>query len=210
MNPLLNPNVAYVLLVLGFLVGLMALFSPGTGLLEITALFALVLAGYSLVNLPINFWALGLLVLGFFPFVASVRVKTERTRWILLVVALVLYIGGSAFLFRDENGLPAVNIWLVLTLSAMSIGLTWLLTRKTIEAMSARPTFDLDRLIGMQGRASTDLHPEGSIYADGEEWSGHSQVFIPAGTEVKIISRRGLTLEVEPVPPKTKPQSPSE
>jgi len=210
MNPLLDPNVAYVLLVLGFLVGLLALFSPGTGLLEISALFALVLAGYAIVNLPFNFWALGLLIVGFVPFVASVRIKTVRTRWILLVVALVFYIIGSAFLFRDENGMPAVNFGLVVVLSAMSVGLIWLLTRKSLEAISARPTFDLDRLIGMEGRASTDLRPEGSIYADGEEWSATCQSFVPAGSQVRIISRNGLTLEVEPAHPQTASQTPTE
>ncbi|MHB8114618.1 MAG: NfeD family protein, partial [Bellilinea sp.] len=58
MNLLMDPNVAYVLLVLGIVLGVLALFAPGTGFLEIGALFALVLSGISAINMENNPWAL--------------------------------------------------------------------------------------------------------------------------------------------------------
>ena len=67
MNLLLDPNVAYVILVVGFVLGVLALFTPGTGILEIGALFAIFLAGYAVYSLPINLWALILLVVGVIP-----------------------------------------------------------------------------------------------------------------------------------------------
>ncbi len=54
MNFLLDPNVAYLILVVGVILGMLALFTPGTGILEIGALFAIFLAGYAVYSLPIN------------------------------------------------------------------------------------------------------------------------------------------------------------
>lgn len=197
MNPLLNPNVGYVLMVLGFIVGLLALVSPGSGLLELGALFVLVLAGYSLANLPFNWWALGLLLVGFIPFLFSLRTRRERPRWILLGAALAAYVIGSAFLFSDSDGRPTVNLGLILLMSTLAVGLTWLLTHKSLEAIYSQPSFDLDRLVGMQGRVSSDVRPEGTVYVDGEEWSARSQTFIPTGSTVRVLGRTGLVLEVE-------------
>jgi membrane-bound serine protease (ClpP class) len=196
MNPLLNPNVAYVLLVMGFITGVLALFSPGTSLLEIGALFALLLAGYSIANLPFNAWALGLMMVGFIPFLISLRVRRPRLRGVLLGSALITYILGSAFLFTDDSGRPAVNLVLILILSTFSIGIAWLMTRKSLDAVGSQPTFDLDRLIGMQGQANSDLNPQGTVYVNGETWTASSATFIPAGSIVRVLARNGLALEV--------------
>lgn len=198
MNPLLNPNVAYVLLVLGFTVGLLALFSPGTGLLELGAIFALVLAMYSIANLPFNGWALAVMVTGFVPFIISLRTRNPRLRWGLLGASMVAFILGSAFLFHDEAGRPAVNFWLILVTSALTVGMVWLLSHKSLEAITSQPAFNLDRLVGMHGRASSDIRPEGTVYVDGEEWTALSEEFIPAGSSVRVLARTGLTLQVEP------------
>lgn len=198
MNPLLNPNVAYVLLVLGFTVGLLALFSPGTGLLEIGAIFALVLAVYSIANLPFNGWALAVMVFGFVPFVFSLRARSQRVRFGLLGASLAAFILGSAFLFHDADGRPAVNGWLILITSALTVGVVWLLSHKSLEAITSRPAFHPDGLIGMLGRASSDIRLEGTVYVNGEEWTAQSAEFIPAGSSVRVLGRSGLMLTVEP------------
>ena len=69
MNFLLDPNVAYLILVLGVMLGFMAIVSPGTGLFEVGAFFCLVLAGYAVYNLSFTGWALALLVLSLIPFI---------------------------------------------------------------------------------------------------------------------------------------------
>ena len=52
MNLVIDPNLAYVLLVSGFVLAVLALFSPGTGVVEVGALFALMVAGYGVATLP--------------------------------------------------------------------------------------------------------------------------------------------------------------
>jgi len=198
MNFLLDPNVSYVLLILGFLTAILALFSPGTGVLEIAALFALALAGYGIANQPVNWWAFIIMGLGLIPFIAALR-RPPKTRVALILAASAAFVLGSAFLFQGEGWQPAVNLLLILLISPLAVGLTWVITNKALEAYTARPAFDLDRLVGMTGHASSDIRGQGSVYVNGEEWSAVSKNFIPAGSAIRVIRREGLTLEVDPI-----------
>lgn len=196
MNPLMDPNVAYVLLVLGLVLGILALFSPGTGLLEIGALFAIVLAGIGALNLRINPWALGVLVIGVVPFYLALR---RSRHWIFLLLTIAAVIAGSVFLFETAEGQPAVNFWLALVTSLIVIPILWIVGRKGIEAIGRGKDFDLTRLVGAIGEAKTDIFRDGAVYVMGEEWSAWSEEEIPAGSKVWVVKREGLIIKVKKV-----------
>jgi membrane-bound serine protease (ClpP class) len=198
MNILFDPNFAYLILVVGLVMGVMALFAPGTGLLEFGAFVAIMLAIYSISNLTINFWALLVLVLGFFPFIVAMRFSKKR---IYLVIALVALTLGSAFLINTREGLLAVNPILAGFVSLMAAGLLWFIGVKALEAHKIQPNFNLNRLIGMTGEAQTDISSEGTVHVNGEQWSARSRSFIPVGSEVRIVRREGLILIVEMILP---------
>ena len=191
---LLNPNVAYLLLVGGALLAILALLNPGTGLLEVAALILLVLAGWGIYNLPINYWALGLLLLGVFPFLFALRKSGQRVYLGVSIAALVV---GSIFLFQGQGLIPAVNPFLALLVSALVVGFVWLVAQKALEAERARPVHDLKALIDTIGEAKTDIHAEGSVQVAGELWSARSQQPIPVGSKVRVIAREGFILDVE-------------
>ncbi len=196
MNFLLDPNVAYLILVGGILLAILAVFAPGSGVLEIGALFAVVLAGYTIYYLPINPWALILLVLGVVPFVIAVR---KSHRLVYLGLSLAALVVGSAFLFRTSTGAPAVNPILAILVSLSIVPLIWISTRKTLDALEQRPSQDLGRIIGEIGEARTAIMPDGTVYVGGEDWSAHSRLPIQRSARVRVLRRTGLTLEVEPV-----------
>ena len=198
MNILLDPNVAYFLLVAGFIMAVLALFSPGTGILEIGALFALALATYGIINLPTNSWALIVLLAGVFPFVLALR---QSHRYIYLAIALASLIVGSIFLFRAEDGGVAVNPYLAILISILAMGLMWVVARLGIKAIRQPLSHDVGRFIGEIGEARTDVLVEGAVYVRGEEWTARSNSYIPAGSQVKIVGREGLVLLVEPILP---------
>lgn len=200
-NPLMDPNIAYLLLVVGMVLGILALFSPGTGLLEIGALFALVLAGIGATRLNINAWALLVLILGVIPFFLALR---KSRRWIFLALTIAAIIVGSVFLFVDADGQPAVNFWLALVTSLLAIGILWFIGIKGIEAIGRRKDFDLDKLKEVLGEAKTDVLREGTVYIGGEEWSAWSNTEIPAGSRVRVVNREGLILQVEQVQEESK------
>ncbi len=196
MNLLLDPNVAYLILVGGFLLAGLALLAPGTGVLEISALLAIVLAGYAVYNIPINTWALVLLILGVFPFLIALR---RSRRWIYLVISLAALVIGSAFLFRsDVWWRPAVNPLVALVVSALSAGFIWIASTRILEASQRNPSLMRD-LVGMEGEAKTPVYTEGTVYVGGENWSAHSAYPIPAEARIKVLRKDGLMLEVEQV-----------
>ena len=195
MNLLLDPNVAYVILVVGFVLGVLALFTPGTGILEIGVGFAIVLAGYAVIELPINLWALILLVVGVLPFLIAVR---RYTQWVLLVPAIISIVVGSVFLFKTESGSPAINPFLAAFMSVVAIVLLWFIARKGIEALKMNPAQDLSNLVDQVGVARSDIRYSGTLYVGGEDWTARSEKTIREGQLAKVIGREGLVLLVEP------------
>ena len=195
MEFLLNPNVAYLLLAGGLVLAMLALLSPGTGALEIGALFALMLAGLEMVRLPVNWWAFIILMTGVAIFVLALR---KPRGWILLAAAILALVVGSAFLFRGERWwVPAVNPFLATVVSVFSGGFFWIAYRKILEAWQSRPLNDPDRLIGAFGEARTLISDSGSVQVSSELWSARSEQPIPVGAQVRIVGREGLILVVE-------------
>ena len=195
---LLDPNLAYLLLVLGGLLAILALFTPGTGVLEIGALFILILAGWRVYNLPINLWALVILVLGVVPFIAAVR-KSQRLAY--LAVAILAFVAGSSFLFRgDQWWQPAVNPLLAGMVSAATGLFLWFTVTKVLEADRKLPSHDLSPLVGAVGEARTPIHDEGTAQIAGELWTARSVQPIPSNSKVRVVGREGFVLLVEQVP----------
>jgi membrane-bound serine protease (ClpP class) len=199
MEILINPNIAYLLIVVGIVLVIMALFAPGTGIIELAAFFILLLAFWEISQLPINLWALGLLVLGVIPFILAVR---KSQNMIYLVIALVAFIIGSIFLFKgDYWWQPGVNPILAIVTSVLAGGFIWIATTKVLESEKMRPKHDLAKLIGDIGEAKTDIFDEGSVQLESELWSARSSTPIPMGSQVRVVKRDGFILEVEPATP---------
>jgi membrane-bound serine protease (ClpP class) len=193
-NILLNPNLAYLFLVGGFSLAIMAILTPGTGVLEIAAFFSLLLAGYGIYNLPINYWALGILLLGLISFIWAVR---KSGKVIYLVVSILALVVGSAYFFRGEVAWkPAVNLVLATVTSLLAGGFFWIVARKTLEAGASPLAFDMNNLIGATGEAKTEILQEGSAQILGELWAVRSEQPIPAGSTVRVIARDGFILDV--------------
>jgi membrane-bound serine protease (ClpP class) len=195
MELLLNPNTAYVLLVVGALLVLLAIVTPGTGFVEVGGFFCLALAAYVAFNIgSMNPWALVVLAASLIPFIYATRAPKRRL-W--LVVSIVGVLVGSLYLFNTEGWLPEVNPILALIVSALAGGFIWLVVGKAIEAHHARPKHDLGSLIGQVGEAKTEIHQSGSVQVAGELWSARSEKKLPAGAFVRVVGREGFVLIVE-------------
>ena len=194
MEFLLDPNIAYLFLLGGVLLGLMAIITPGTGLFEVGAFFCLALAGYAVYNRPINWWALVILILSIIPFVFAIR--RPKREWLLALSILGLIV-GSVFLFSTDGLQPAVNPLLAFVSSILYAGFLWIIIQKTLQASHARPSHDLSTLVGQVGEAKTRIHSEGSVQVAGELWSARSEKSIPNGSSVKVVGREGFVLVVE-------------
>lgn len=195
MSFLFDPNVAYLLLVFGFVLGVLALFTPGTGLLEVGALFAIALATYALYHLAINWWALVMIVVSIVPFFLAMR---KHKNWYWLIPSIALLCAGSIFLFKQSVSQQPINPFFAILTSLVSAALLWFIGRRSIDALKMRPAQDLKRLVGQVGEARTDIKTTGTIYVNGEEWSARSDKLIRNGAAVKVVDREGLVLIVLP------------
>jgi len=154
MDFLLDPNVAYLFVIGGVLLVMLAIATPGTGLMEIAALFCIVAAGYAVYKLSFNWWAVLLLALSLVPFVYALQ---RPKRELYLALAILLLIAGSVFMFpRTENG-STVNPLVAVLASVLVAGFLWLAVRKSIEAAGTRPSHDLNGLVGKIGEARTKV-----------------------------------------------------
>jgi membrane-bound serine protease (ClpP class) len=194
MDFLLNPNVAYLFLIGGVLLAMLALAAPGTGLIELGAFFCIILAGYATYNLSFNWWALLLLVLSVIPFVYALQ---KPKRELFLGLSILLLIVGSVFMFPRTAAGDTVNPLVAVLASAFVAGFLWVAVRKSVEAASVRPLHNLDGLVGQIGEAKTQIEEEGSVLVAGELWSAKSDKAIAAGSAIRVIRRDGFVLLVE-------------
>lgn len=195
MEFLLIPSIAYLVLVAAVLLTLVAIMTPGTGIAEILAVFALLLAGYAVYHLSFNWWALLVLVLSAIPFLYSIR-RPKREIWLALsIVGLTL---GSIFFFPSEEGLLSVDPWLAAMTTVVYSAFLWFSARKVMEISTSRPRHELSSLVGQRGEAKTAIGEDGAVQVAGELWSARSAAPLPAGSPVEVVGRDGFVLIVVP------------
>jgi len=193
MELLLDPNVAYLLLVAAMMFALLAIMTPGTGIPELLAIFSFLLAGYAVYHLSFNWWALTLLILSTVPFMYSIR-GPRRGIWLgLSILSLTI---GSVFFFPAAKGLISVNPFVAAATTILYSAFLWVAVRKVVEAAQVRPVHELS-LIGQKGEAKTAVKEDGSVQVSGELWSARSARPLAAGSTVKVIGRDGFILIVE-------------
>lgn len=200
MDTLLNPDLAYLIMVFAGMLAILAIISPGTGLLELGALMLFIIAGWQVYNmeLDLNLWAVILLVLVVVPFLFAVRKSRQP---IYLVISLLAFVIGSSYLFRGEKWwIPGVNPLLALVVSIVAGGYLWIAISKVLEADLSSPRHNLASLIGEIGEAKTEIADEGSAQVDGELWTVRSTTPIPVGARLRVVGREGFVLLVEPLP----------
>jgi membrane-bound serine protease (ClpP class) len=193
MNPIIDPNIAYVLLIIGFVLSVLALLTPGTGIVEIIGLFSMILAGYGIISNPTHYWAFIILV-PFLPLIYFYRKTIKNYYLILSIVSLNL---GSFLIFKSESGGFAVSPILAIVVTLLNAPILWIVVKKIIEAIDKTPDFDPGNIIGKEGDARTNVFKDGTVYVSGEEWSARSEYKIDKGEKVKVINKEGLVLLVE-------------
>ena len=193
MDFLLDPNIAYLFLLGGVLMAMLALATPGTGFFEIGAFFCIALAGYAVYKLSFNWWALILLALSVVPFIYAIQ---RPKRELFLGLSILLLVVGSVFMFPQNGGL-AVNPLVAVLASGLVAGFLWIAVRKSLEAASMRPSHDLAGLVGQIGEARTKVEEDGSVQVAGELWSARSEKPIAAGSPIRVVRRDGFVLIVE-------------
>ncbi|MGA9190108.1 MAG: NfeD family protein [Anaerolineales bacterium] len=173
----------------------MALITPGTGVLELLALVALGFSAFGILTLSINLWALPLLLAGTVLFGLSLW-RWQRGLW--LALSAIAFSVGSMFLFRIPGRILAVDPLLGAGTSLLTLIFFWLVVRKSLLAFRSPSSDSLSAVMGKVGEARTLLNPVGSVFVNGELWSARADTEIPPGTKIVVVGREGLILIVQP------------
>jgi membrane-bound serine protease (ClpP class) len=196
LNALIDPNVAYVLMLLGTYGLLYELMSPGAILPGVVGSICLILAFYAFQTLPINYAGLLLILLAIILFVAEIKVPSYGLLTVGGIVAMFL---GSVMLMKSQ--LPYLRVSLtVIVPSVLGTALFFLfVVGMAVRTFGARPVTGAEGLVGGHGIARSDLAPTGTVFVHGELWEAQSGEAVRQGDEVVVTAVKGLRLQVKRV-----------
>jgi membrane-bound serine protease (ClpP class) len=197
LDTLSDPNIAYVLMLLGIYGLLFELYNPGSILPGVVGGISLILAFYSLHTLPINYAGLALIFFAILLFVADLKVASHGILTVGGVFALIL---GSMMLIRSDSALEFIQLsWsVVLTCAALSLVFFMFVIGFGLKALRSKPSTGSEGLVGEIGESLSALSPAGQIKIHGEIWNAVAvSGTIPKRARVKVVSMENLTLRVE-------------
>ncbi|MBU4140899.1 MAG: nodulation protein NfeD [Candidatus Omnitrophica bacterium] len=194
LNNLINPNIAYILMMLGFFGLLYEITHPGFGFSGLAGIISLLLAFYAFQVLPTNYAGVFLVVLGISFFIIEAFTPAFGAFTLAGIVSLVF---GSTILFNQPYEFLKVSLKIIIPV-AVSLGLisTFLLTR-IIKAHRRKAISGGEGLIGQTALARTDISPEGKVFIHGEIWDAQSGEKIRKGEKVVVEKVEGLKLTVK-------------
>jgi len=199
LKTLSDPNIAYILMMIGLAGLYFELSHPGVVLPGVVGSIALILAFYSFQTLPVNIAGVLLIVLALIFFIMEMKIASYGLLSASGIISLLL---GSVMLFdRGIDGQPGIS-WGVLMPTLVLVGGFFVAVAGLVfRSQRRRPMTGDSGLIGKTGVVKTALDPIGRIQVHGELWSARSQTPVAVGQTVRVVAVDGLTLEVEPDAP---------
>ena len=194
LTALSDPNIAYLLLMIG-LAGLYFEFAhPGAILPGVIGGISLILAFFALQTLPVNFAGVLLIIFGIILFIAEIKIVSHGMLTVAGVISLVL---GSLMLF--ESPIPALRVSLKVMIPTIVIVTLFFVAiiGLAVKAQMRKPATGVEGMIGKKGDAITSVHEDGKVFIKGEHWNAYSKDMIEEGEKIKVVGMKGLRLEVE-------------
>jgi membrane-bound serine protease (ClpP class) len=192
-----NPNVAYILMLIGIYGILFEFYSPGLVGPGVIGGISLILALYAFQILPVNYGGLALTLLG----VALIIAETVTPAFgILGIGGIVAFVLGSVMLI--DTDVPGFEIAWELIGGVALVASILLLTTLTMlmRARNRAIVSGMEQMIGSTGEVRDWSETQGSIMVHGERWHARSDRPLAPGQRVKVIKAEGLTLDVRPEP----------
>ena len=200
-----DPNIAFILLVLGILCIGVEFFHP-TLMMGLVGAMALALSFYGSGSLPLNVLGVVLVVLGLGMIVLEPNLPTHGALTIGGIAVFV--VGAVAFYGSPGPYLPTVSVaWPVIAVMAVAAAAYGLILVGTLIQMRRQPAplglglVGTDTVVGMTGSVQADLSPVGTVYVGHESWSARTRDgnVLERDSKVRVVSQEGLTLVVEKI-----------
>jgi membrane-bound serine protease (ClpP class) len=191
-----NPNIAYILMMIGLAGLYFELSHPGAIFPGVIGGICLILAFFAMQTLPVNYAGILLIVLAIIFFIMEMKITSYGLLSIAGVISLLL---GSLMLFEGTG--PDMKLsWGVLLPTLFTIsGFFVIVAGLVFKAHKSKPTTGSRGLIGEIGVVKQALAPEGKVFVHGELWNARAKEPLDENTRVRVVKVDRLMLEVEPV-----------
>lgn len=194
LNVISDPNVAYMLMMLGFYGLFFELTNPGTVFPGVTGAICLILAFYAFQTLPVNYAGLLLIIVGIILFILEIKVVSYGALTIGGIISMVL---GSIMLFEKGGPLLKVSISFILVVVIITAGLFVLVLGLAVKAYRRKPVTGTEGLRGEHGFVKAAVgNKGGTVLVHGELWNAYSDEPIAEGEEVTVSAVEGLRIKV--------------
>jgi membrane-bound serine protease (ClpP class) len=205
LDTIANPNVAFILMMLGMYGLFFELASPGAILPGVVGAISLLLALFAFQTLPVNYVGLMLMLLAIVLFLAEVKVVSHG---ILTIGGAVAFLLGATMLFESPE--PAMRVSWAVILPSLFVTVAFFVfaMAAALRARRARPTTGREGIVGLTGVVRARFEPQGAgtasghrgkVFVRGELWNAAAGEPLEVGEEVEVLSNDGLTLRVRKV-----------
>jgi membrane-bound serine protease (ClpP class) len=190
-----HPNIAYILMAIGFLGLFFELSQPGAVLPGVVGGIALIVGLYALSVLQANYAGLALILLALVFFVAEIKVTSYGLLTVGGVVSLVL---GSLMLFKSAEPALRVGRDVIAAVAVFALLVVTFLLTMALRARRQPVTTGAEGLLIETAVARTALAPRGKVFVHGELWDATSEQAVQAGQTVRVLAVEGNLLRVAP------------
>ncbi|CAN5264215.1 nodulation protein NfeD [soil metagenome] len=197
LNGISDPNVAYILLMLGFYGIVFELMNPGAILPGIAGVIFLVFAFYAMNTMPVNYAGIGLIVFAIILFLLEIKIVSHGMLAIGGIISLLL---GSFILFRQspEENIIQLSTVLVITTTVVTALFFIFVAGMGLKAQRSKPVTGLEAIVGKKGYVLEPLEPAGIVSVNGEIWKAETAgEKIGKNENVIVKGIKNLTLTVE-------------
>lgn len=195
LSVLTNPNVAYILMLVGIYGLIFEFANPGSLVPGVLGGISLLLALFAFQALPISYAGLALIILGIVFIIAEAFVPSFGALGLGGAIAFAI---GSIMLMDTETEAFQLSIGLVAGFTLVSVVFFLGVATMALRARRRPVVAGGEGLLAEYGRALESFERRGRVVVQGESWTAIASMPVREGQRVKVIRREGLTLHVEP------------
>ena len=190
-----NPNIAYILMMIGLAGLYFELANPGAVFPGVVGSISLILAFFAFQTLPVNYAGILLIILSLVFFILEIKITSYGMLSIAGIITLAL---GSLMLYK--KGSPGMSVsWQVLLPTIMLIsGFFVFVAGLVFKSQRSKSKTGAEGLVGEIGVVKKKISPEGKVFVHGELWNAVSDVPIHVGTKVQVVNVKNLIIKVKP------------
>lgn len=188
-----DPNVAYILMMLGLYGILFEIYSPGAIFPGVIGGICLILAFYAFSTIPISYAGLFLILLGIVFFVLELKITSYGALTLAGITSIVI---GSVMLIDLPSSWLSISWGSIVAVALLSMIFFLGVLSYAVKAQLFKVQTGKEGLIGETAVARTDIDGNGKVFLHGELWNATSDEHIAAGGQVTVVEVRSMTLHV--------------